>query len=316
MKKNRGYMYLFFAALLSVIAYSVYGILEQGQSEVYYSVSVILDDSSNERWNALKEGLNQGAREMGIHLNVVSTGRFQNFTEECTIIQRELEQGADGVIVEPCGMEQSEFASPAGDHPMVLVETDVSPDELHSVVMPDPQKVGQALAEAAAGEKGQRIGVLSGNQHQTAMRLRLAGFEEALKETGGQIAWSVSREELEAMEDGEEFLRQNPVEVLVALENDETEWAVDFLLGNEAGECRLYGVGRSGKAVYYLDKGIIQELVVPNEYYMGYQSVVILAEQMNYHTTAAKRDEVDFLRVTQENLYDEEIGKILFPTVR
>lgn len=199
---------------------------------------------------------------------------------------------------------------------MVLVETDVSPDELHSVVMPDPQKVGRSLAEAAAGEEGQRIGVLSGNQHQTAMRLRLAGFEEALKETGGQIAWSVSREELEAMEDGEEFLRQNPVEVLVALENDETEWAVDFLLGNEAGECRLYGVGRSGKAVYYLDKGVIQELVVPNEYYMGYQSVVILAEQMNYHTTAAKRDEVDFLRVTQENLYDEEIGKILFPTVR
>lgn len=316
MKKNKSYLYLFFAVILSVIVYSAYGMLEQGQDTGNYSVSVILDDSSNERWNALKEGLNQGARELGIHLNVVSTGRFQNLAEECTIIQRELEQGADGVIVEPCGMEQSEFASPAGAHPMVLVETDVSPGELYSTVMPDPEKVGQALAEAVAGKSGQRIGVLSGNQQQTAMRLRLSGFEEVLEEAGGQIAWSISREDLAAMESGAEFLRRNPVDVLVALENDETEWAVDFLLENEAGNCELYGVGRSEKAVYYLDKGMIQELVVPNEYYMGYESVVILAEQMNYHTSAARRAEVDFLRVTQENLYDDEIGKILFPTVR
>ncbi|MFQ9394679.1 MAG: hypothetical protein ACLR2E_12375 [Lachnospiraceae bacterium] len=66
-------------------------------------MAVIVDDSSSDRWTAFKEGLEQGADEENFHINVVSTSSFVNLHEECSIISRELENGADGVIVQLCG---------------------------------------------------------------------------------------------------------------------------------------------------------------------------------------------------------------------
>lgn len=74
-----------------------------GKKETYHSVAVIVDDSSSDRWTAFKEGLEQGADEENFHINVVSTSSFVNLHEECSIISRELENGADGVIVQLCG---------------------------------------------------------------------------------------------------------------------------------------------------------------------------------------------------------------------
>ena len=66
-------------------------------------------------------------------------------------------------------------------------------------------------------------------------------------------------------------------------------------------ENRAYGEGCSEKTVYYLDKGVIASLVVPNEFFMGYQCVKELAEKINYHQdNGVTEDTVDFLSVTRE----------------
>ena len=107
-----------------------------------------------------------------------------------------------------------------------------------------------------------------------------------------------------------------PVDVLVAMENDETEQAVDFLLESPEISSRLYGEGRSEKNVYYLDKGVIQALIVPNEYYMGYKSVDILVQELENAAVPGEETEVDFLSVTKDRMYDDDVVKILFPTIR
>ena len=55
MKKNRISAILFLAVILSVIIYSAYGMVNQGKDDDYISVSVIVHDSSNTRWNAFRE---------------------------------------------------------------------------------------------------------------------------------------------------------------------------------------------------------------------------------------------------------------------
>lgn len=52
--------------------------------------------------------------------------------------------------------------------------------------------------------------------------------------------------------------------------------------------------------VYYLDKGLIQELIVPNEYYMGYQSIAMAAQNIRYYTDKTDQIEVEFFEVTKE----------------
>lgn len=113
-----------------------------------------------------------------------------------------------------------------------------------------------------------------------------------------------------------EYFADNQVDAVVSLENNDTEKAVDLLFNDDSISWRIYGEGCSEKLVYYLDKGLIQELIVPNEYYMGYQSMAMAAQNIRYYTDKTDQIEVEFFEVTKENLYDEETSWILFPTVR
>ena len=101
---NRDRLYLGFvtALIVTVVIYASYGLLNSEKKDTHYVVSVIVSNSGSDRWNAFKEGLNQGADEAGLYLNVVSAPAFSRVEEEYGIIGRELENGADGVIVALC----------------------------------------------------------------------------------------------------------------------------------------------------------------------------------------------------------------------
>ena len=60
MNKNRFYIGLLVTAILAVLVYASYGMVNAGKKETYHSVAVIVDDSSSDRWTAFKEGLEQG----------------------------------------------------------------------------------------------------------------------------------------------------------------------------------------------------------------------------------------------------------------
>lgn len=315
MKKNRISMFLFSAVIFAVIVYSAYGMVNQGKEESYETVSVIVNDSSNERWDAFREGLEQGAEDNHMHLNFVYTGRFQNAQEQYTIIKKELDAKTDGVIVAPYSSEEDGMLPVLTSVPTVLVETGIETDKLFTTVMTDHVKLGKSLANAVIEDQVRSVGIFSGNQSQQGMRKRLKTLKEELEAAGIVIEWVISDKEL-TQKLRNDTMDPTSVEAILSLENDATEKAVDMLVENESLSYQIYGEGRSEKLMYYLDKGIIEELFVPNEYYMGYQSVSILAQDIQYHTNKTEQTEVDFFRVTKDNLYKEEMSRILFPTVR
>ncbi len=65
---NRDRLYLGFvtALIVTVVIYASYGLLNSEKKDTHYVVSVIVSNSGSDRWNAFKEGLNQGADEAGI----------------------------------------------------------------------------------------------------------------------------------------------------------------------------------------------------------------------------------------------------------
>ena len=116
--------------ILAVIGYSAHEMVNQGKDEDYISVSVVVNDSSNVRWDAFRSGLEQGAEDNHVHLNLVSTGTFQNAQEEHTIVKRELDGEADGVIVEPYSSEADVILPTESAKPVVLVGTGIETDRL------------------------------------------------------------------------------------------------------------------------------------------------------------------------------------------
>ena len=82
MKKNRIYFGLLILALVVTIVWTSAGMLGVNKEEKKYSVSVIVNDSNNDRWIAMREGLEQAAKDEDIQLNYVPTGVFASEDEE------------------------------------------------------------------------------------------------------------------------------------------------------------------------------------------------------------------------------------------
>lgn len=316
MKRNRVSVILFLIIIISVIGYSAYEMVNQGKDEDYISVSVIVNDSSNVRWDAFRTGLEQGAEDNHVHLNLVSTGTFQDAQEEHTIVKRELDGDADGVIVDPYSSEKDIILPTESAKTVVLIETGIETDKLFNSVMTDHVKLGKSLADAVIKDKAVKVGILSGNQEQLGMRQRLKSVQDALVEAGIEISWILSEKEFNKKIRSMEYFADHQTDTVISLENNSTEKAVDILLNDDSISWKLYGEGRSEKLIYYLDKGLIQELAVPNEYYMGYQSMVLAAQSIRYYTDKTEQADVEFYMISKENLYDEETSRILFPNVR
>ncbi len=322
MAGNRFYLGGFIFILVAIIIWASYGMLNVGKSEESSAVSVIVDDSNSDRWIALRQGLEQAARDYNIDLNYVSTGKISGVEEEMALIRRELDNGAKGIIVQLVSSVDADALSDiSAKAALILLETDVTPEDLYAFAGPDNLEIGRAMAKAVRQELGdelaaKRIGVLCGNQKQLAMQQRLQGLQEGLGVESADFAWMLEREDTQTelqLPGG-----SGSADIIIALADNETEKMADYLQSEEraGAACVLYGVGCSEKAVYYLDKGVIKTLIVPNEFNMGYQSMEAMANQLKYHLAKAENSQVHFLVIDRTNLYDDANQKVLFPIVQ
>ena len=322
---NKVYFGILFLVILVVTSWASYGMLNAGKGEKTYAISVIVNNSNSDRWTAMHEGLVQAAVDNHITLNFVSTGEIQDREEEETLIKRELENGADGLIIQMVssyGVSDiiEKISSKAA---IVLIESDITPEEVYTTVMPDNEAIGRAVGRSIIDDmgenvKGKKIGILCSNQSELSMVKRLKGLKSSLDKCGAKIVWTLAATpdnfKVKLMEKQE----NDPVDILVALNNDETEAAADLLQTYEAGKKKwlLYGEGCSEKNVYFLDKGIIKSLVVPNEFNMGYLSVDTIANQLKFKLASAENTQIDFLVINKNNLNNADNQKVLFPIVQ
>lgn len=189
MKKNRIYFGLLILALVVTIVWTSAGMLGVNKEEKKYSVSVIVNDSNNDQAGiARREGLEQAAKDDDIQLNYVSTGVFASEDEEKALIEREVENGADGIIVQLVSSEDTYavFEKIDSSVAVMLLETDAVSEGVYSVTAPDNLWIGEALAQTVLQDYGdslseKKIGILSGNQNQLSMQQRLGSVKKLLR---------------------------------------------------------------------------------------------------------------------------------------
>ena len=199
------------------------------------------------------------------------------------------------------------------------VDTDIDVEGRSACIQADNVEVGRALANEvmiAFGNEldGMSIGIVTGNLRQNALSERLDGFSENIQSSGAKVAWSDY--DPENMTD-RLVRRQNEsnADIIVALDNGGLEAACEYALKLEEPPA-IFGVGCSIKNVSYLDDGLIRSMVVPNEYYMGYQSVDAISGRFDNRLTPMVNEKIPFRVVNRDNLFDENNQRILFPVVR
>lgn len=294
------------------------------RGETLGKVSVIVQDPDDNQWSAFKYGLKMAAQDQKIELMVVSTGDRLTVEEEQRIIEREIAKGTDAVIIEPLPRDGAEemLEGLSEKIPMVLVEhgqaekkKEANTDTEIPVTEPDHYSMGATLAKEAAKDhhgklEGKRVGLFSDTTNSKAVAQREKGLRDVLESEGATIKWIISGD-FRGVEST--FLKQQPlVDFVFALDDSSLTLVGEYASSNELNGATVYGIGNSTEAIYYLDTGVVQCIVVPDEFSVGYQSLSEVAAHLRYSSYDIESEKISYTTIRKEELFSKENQEILF----
>ena len=323
MKNKRLFPALVLILVAMIMAVTGFMLWESGNTANLRQIHVIIENSNDNRWVQFIEGMKQAAEDQEIILTIVPTGHMETLSEEEAIIERAIANGSDGVIIQLCSSIDAASMMEKLNSRTNIELVDENAYEVMSnvvgVVSPDHKAIGETIANEAAlfAEKPLEkctIGVIRGSSALSSMEQRMDGFTEALESLGGKTTW-VLEQNGDAKDIKEKLAANETPDILVALDNAGLEVAGEYASSQEK-DITVIGTGTSTKSIYYLDCGIVQSLVVPEDYMMGYQSVSDLADYIHRNRFLPLVRTIAHRTIHKDTLFAEENQEILFPVQR
>ena len=263
-------------------------------------VSVILENAGDSQWSALKYGLKMAAEEEGIELAVVDVEEGLDAEAQKKVFEREIEDGADALIVQPVldKNDQEVLKKIEKRVPVMLVGYEAEKGETRydlPVIKEENYEMGQALAEEMLKDfegniEEKKIGLLLASTDSNMLSSRECGFKDALEDKNANIL----ELSLDSLLDREENT-ESKVDIVIALDDSNLTAIGEYLASSQPHGELLYGIGQSTEAIYYLDKGIAECVVVPDEFNVGYQSLSEVARKLDHYFENMKKQRYVFL---------------------
>lgn len=280
-------------------------------------VSVIIENSDDSQWTAFKYGLKMAAMDEELELSIVNTASELTVEEEEQLIVNEIQNGAAAMIVHAVDGSDAEemLRGLEAKVPIVLVESAASQERSESelpVIQPDNYAMGEAIGQALLQDyggslKGKTIGIISADYASEAVLNRQKGLLDAIRDRGGTISWSALGMIKETV------VKEKPkVDFIIALDNNSVIAAGQAAAANNIHGALVYGIGRSTEAVYYVDKGIAECLVVPDEFSVGYESLREVGKRLDQYFYKIQDKTVSYTVMRQETLFTDMNQEILF----
>ena len=300
--------------LITVALWAAYNLLHTGEEKTMPRVSVIVEDSSNERWTAFRLGIDQAAREYGVDVAFIASPEFESAQDQKNLISQEAAGGADALILSLYDSEMTDIGT--NTMKIVFVETDGIRDSSagSAAVVPSGRKMGEALGEMLLKKSGPApyVSVLIGNLLRYSEKEMLQGLTETVEGAGGSIL---------LIETDREYMmtaltRSKEADAIAVLEDPLLMRAAELSVSEERPGGRLFGIGCSPSNISYLDRGVISGMIIPNEFTMGYQSLAQLSRCLSNDIPVMKDIEIGFSGVLTEEVHDPENEKLLFPVVQ
>ena len=154
------------------------------------------------------------------------------------------------------------------------------------------------------------MGILSEIADAPAVLEREHGFRSVAELEGAEIVWSVAGNFSGETDTSLKTLPQ--VDLVVALDDASLTSAGAASAGNDLRGALVYGIGHSTEAVYYLDTGAAECVIVPDEFNVGYQSLAEVAESFGNHFGGTKGKTISHTVLRKEELFTKENQEILF----
>lgn len=315
MNNKKGFVLTEVILMIMVIGLALMMISGQNKKALD-KVSVILENAGDSQWSALKYGLKMAAEEEGIELAVVDVEEGLDAEAQKKVFEREIEDGADALIVQPVldKNDQEVLKKIEKRVPVMLVGYEAEKGETRydlPVIKEDNYEMGQALAEEMLKDfegniEEKKIGLLLASTDSNMLSSRECGFKDALEDKNANIL----ELSLDSLLDREENT-ESKVDIVIALDDSNLTAIGEYLASSQPHGELLYGIGQSTEAIYYLDKGIAECVVVPDEFNVGYQSLSEVARKLDHYFENMKKQTVSCSVIRKETLFSKENQELL-----
>lgn len=321
MEKKEGFLWGLLAGGLVILylSSSTDLIIKERESEVY-PISIVIGDTTDDYYANFRKGVEQAADDYNADISFITLFEKGDAEKQVELLRREVEDGASAVILEPVdSMECSRFLSErASGTPIVVAGTMPVEEPIKSLISLDSfeqgQKLGAAIAESC--DSMLPVYVFTEALENGSTREMYDGLFSVLSESG----YLVQLYEWE----NEETIRQviegmvypgNGRAVVAALDPRSTSRAAEIIGGSPVYGIYVagfYGTGTTPAILNQMDRGLIDGLVVSNEFEQGYLCVENAVKAIRKESLPL-RVSLDSFYIEKRRLRDPDIEKLLYP---
>lgn len=303
-----------FTLFIATSSYLYSGTKEEEQK----NISVILYGNTMDRWESLKQGIDQAGVDENAYINYIVMSTQNNEEEQLLVIQREIDNGTDGILLaaKDGNMDINRIHMPSKDIPIVCIESGVNNSDI-TLVSANNYAMGESIAKEIIDSENKRvkIAIVKDNLQRDSVKERYDGFYNKIREKFSNFTfWERLEGENRAMIFAQRELTEEAVDVVVAFDNSSLEAVIDATI-NLNKKVKIYGIANSDKAVYYLDNGKMKTLVYQDEFSIGYIGLKTLFDKTQYNESEMS-NYIQYHVVDDENLYLPENQRVLFPFVK
>ena len=229
-------------------------------------ISLVVYGDDTERWENLRQGADLVCKRSSADLSLLTTLSENDTAEQTEIIDREIEDGADALIIAACNSSgiREHMDSIRPDIPVVFVESIEDANSKEMFIAPDDYNMGLDLGRSIAENESDivTVAIISENTDRDCVKLREKGLRDALEGKVGRITdWK--RDERNMQVPTRVFIQKAVVseatDVIVTFDNTATDALLDAL-ANLNKKSKVYSISTSNEAVYSLYKGEIKTL--------------------------------------------------------
>jgi ribose transport system substrate-binding protein len=301
-KDNRFYKYMILVLCLLIVLCGFFAF--QSTTEDKKSIiTVIVNDSSSDRWERLKLGIKHAASDNNVNVNFVSTNRFTS-SEEKEIIDDYLTSSDAFLIDIEDSNDSSTIISELLKHgPVVQINTSSKESTTETKVIVDSKQIGNSLASEVILKhkediEDKKIGIVTGSLKNRTNLDCTESFKESILKYDAKITWEI--ESIDSID-------LNSIDILIVCNALELE-----SLPSIDNNIEVYGIGGSLIDINKLDTGIITSLIVVNDYYTGYEAITMLAKKIKNRLITIEDLTTPYYVVNKQNLYSSRYQTLLF----
>lgn len=286
--------------------------------------AVIAMTFRNDYWQKANYGCNLASLELDVdyYFDGLQEHTSEAYIDQIALVQRAIDMKVDGIMLSAIDKEKLtpivRKAKEAGI-PLITFDSGVNSDDALSFIATNNINAGIiAASQIREAVSGGTVAVIANDLTAQTTTERIEGFVSDMKKyaqynvmdavsCNGQI--DIAQEKFKAI-----FAENSDIRAVFCTNSESaigTARAVQEL--GKAGDIYVIGFDSPAEEITYLEKNVIQGLIIQNPFLMGYNGIVSLYKYITEKEVPPKIIDTGVLFVTKERLNNPEVIEAIYP---